>query len=104
LLKWLTTFYVIDLRSKWLATWQTVIVPEGVKDPDRHENPGVLARPSKQLRDQARGILKANGWTMNDFLVACLVLLTRNPTAMLDRLKEFRPPAKKGRPRKPLRA
>lgn len=71
-----------------------------LKDPDRHENPGVLARPSKPLRDQARVLLKAKDWTMNEFLVACLVLLTRNPKAMLERLDEFRPPRKKGRPRK----
>ena len=84
----------------WLATWQTVIVTEGVKDPDRHENPGVLARPNKQLRDQARDILDARGWTMNEFLIACLVLLTKNPKAMLGRLDEFKPPYKRGRPRK----
>lgn len=73
---------------------------EGVKDPDRHENPGVLARPDRKLRDQARAILEANDWTMNDFLIACLVQLTRNPGAMLNRLAEFRPPRKRGRPRR----
>lgn len=73
---------------------------EGTKDPDRHENPGVLARPAKRLRDSARVILEAHGWTMNDFLVACLVLMTKNPAAMLNRLEDFRPPPKKGRPKK----
>lgn len=70
------------------------------KDPDRHENPGVLARPGKDLRDQAKHVLEARGWTMNDFLVASLVLLTKNPDAMLKRLAEFRPPRKFGRPKK----
>jgi len=70
------------------------------KNPDRHENPGVLARPTPDIRDTAKRELSARGWTMNDFLVACLVLLSKNPQAMLDRLQEFRPPAKKGRPPK----
>ena len=69
-------------------------------NPDRHRDAAILVRPTVQLRDQARAILEANGWTMNDFLIACLVLLTKNPSAMLNRLKEFRPPEKKGRPRK----
>jgi hypothetical protein len=77
-----------------------VKVAERVRDPDRHENPGVLARPDLKLRDQAKAVLDANGWTMNDFLIACLVLLTKNPGAMLNRLAEFRPPRKVGRPKK----
>ncbi|MER7166805.1 hypothetical protein ABT336_12175 [Micromonospora sp. NPDC000207] len=72
-----------------------------LKNPDRHENPGVLARPTTELRDEAKQVLASNGWTMNDFLVACLVLLTRNPGPMLERLKEFKPvPKKPGRPPK----
>lgn len=97
---WLTTFYASDLLKKWLTTCQTVIVTESVKDPDRHENPGVLGRPTRELRDEAQAVLKANGWDMSSFIVACLVLLTRNPDAMLARLREFRPASKRGRPRK----
>lgn len=86
----------------WLATWHTDRVTDGLKDPDRHENPGVLARPSPELRDEVRELLKRKGWTMNHFLIACLVLLTKNPDAMLERLNEFRPPPpRKGRPKKP---
>ncbi|MFE0530453.1 hypothetical protein ACFW0V_22945 [Micromonospora parva] len=44
--------------------------------------------------------LAGRGWTMNDFLVACLVLLSKNPQALLHRLQEFRPPKKSGRPPK----
>lgn len=84
----------------WLATWHTDRVTDGLKDPDRHENPGVLARPSPQLRDEAREILKRESWTMNQFLVACLVLLTKNPRAMLARLEEFKPALRNGRPRR----
>lgn len=72
-----------------------------LKDPDRHTNPGVLARPDPELRDAAKQVLGERGWTMNDFLVACLVLLTKNPKAILDRLDEFKPPPKPpGRPSK----
>ena len=70
------------------------------RDPDRHANPGVLARPAPETAEAAREELKRAGWTMNDFLVACLVLLTRNPAAMLTRLDEFRPAQRRGRPRK----
>lgn len=74
-----------------------------LKNPDRHDKPGVLARPTPEIRDAAKQVLADNDWTMNDFLVACMVLLTRNPGAMLDRLKEFRPPQRKpGRPPKKL--
>lgn len=91
---------MIGLRRKWLATWQTVIVPEGVKDPDRHENPGVLGRPARELRERAQEVLAAYGWSMNDFLVACLGLLTKRPKTFLRELEPFKPPRKRGRPRK----
>ena len=84
----------------WLATWQTVIVTEGVKDPDRHKNPGVLGRPTPELREQAQTVLEGHGWTMNGFLVACLALLVRDPQALLAQLEPFRPPYKRGRPPK----
>lgn len=73
---------------------------DGLKNPDRHRDPGVLARPSAELREEAKKVLAAEGWSMNDFLVACLVLLTRNPKAMLARLAEFRPTPRRGRPKK----
>lgn len=73
-----------------------------LKNPDRHDKPGVLARPTPEIRDAAKNALaeQPGEWTMNDFLVACMVLLTKNPKAMLERLAEFRPPPKKGRPPK----
>ena len=72
------------------------------KNPDRHATrSGVLGRPDPELRDKAQDILAAHGWTMNDFLVACLVLLTKNPDPMLKRLAGLRPePKKPGRPKK----
>lgn len=71
-----------------------------LKNPDRHRDPGVLARPSPELRDQAKEVLDSAGWTMNDFLIACLSALTRNPAEMLRSLSRYRLEAKpRGRPR-----
>jgi hypothetical protein len=75
-------------------------VSSPLKDPDRHKLPGVLARPEPKVAAAAREELRKAGWSMNDFLVACLALLTRNPAAMLGRLDEFRPTPRRGRPRK----
>ena len=72
---------------------------EGLKNPDRHRTrSGVLGRPDPALRQQATDILDAHNWTMNEFIVAALEVLTRNPAAMLDRLGPFRPPRRSGRP------
>lgn len=35
---------------------------------------------------------------MNEFVVACLRLVAANPAAMLNRLAQFRPTVKSGRP------
>lgn len=70
------------------------------KNPDRHENrSGVLARPEPELREQAQRVLAEHGWTMNQFLIACLALVVGNPTAMLKSLERFKPPAKKPGPK-----
>jgi hypothetical protein len=68
------------------------------KNPDRHKHGGVLARPDPATRQAAREVLDAHGWTMNEFIVACLRLVAANPTAMLRRLVQFRPTTKSGRP------
>ncbi|MFI1194168.1 hypothetical protein ACH4T9_13035 [Micromonospora sp. NPDC020750] len=69
--------------------------------PDRHQRDKTTFRPPDEVKTEAQRVLAGrDDWTLNDFLVACMVLLTRNPDAMLDRLKDFRPPPKKGRPRK----
>lgn len=68
---------------------------------DRHERDKTTFRPPPEVKADAQKVLNEHGdWTMNDFLVACLVLLAKNPKAMLDRLAEFRPPPKRGRPPK----
>jgi hypothetical protein len=75
-------------------------VSDRLKNPDRHREPGVLARPSPELRDEAKQLLADAGWTMNEFLIAALVLLTKNTKPFLGHLDEFRPERRKGRPRK----
>jgi hypothetical protein len=77
------------------------MAPERLKNPDRHKTrSGVLGRPEPALRQKAVEVLEARDWTMNEFIVAALEVLTRNPDAMLDRLGRFKPPRRTGRPRK----
>lgn len=82
---------------KWLATWHTDFVTQPT-NPDRHRYPIVASRPDPQTRQAITVALKARGWTLNDFLVACMRLGAANPDAMLRRLAQFRPPARRGRP------
>lgn len=69
---------------------------------DRHQHDKTTFRPPPEVKTEAQNALAKHPgeWTMNDFLVACLVLLAKDPGPMLERLAEFRPPPKKGRPRK----
>ncbi|GAA4439106.1 hypothetical protein [Phytohabitans houttuyneae] len=70
------------------------------KSPDRHETrSGVLARPDPELRKEAQRTLAEHGWTMNQFLIACLALVVGNPAAMLKSLERFKPPVKKPGPK-----
>lgn len=70
--------------------------------PDRHQRDKTTFRPPPEVKEAAQKALSDSpgDWTMNDFLVACLVLLAKNPKAMLDRLAEVRPQPKRGRPPK----
>ena len=67
---------------------------------DRHLGKRMTVRPPDDVKADAQEILNDHGWTMNDFLTACLALLTKNPKAFLARLADFRPPPRRGRPRK----
>lgn len=70
------------------------------KNPDQHETrSGVLARPDPELREATRALLAQHGWTMNDFLIACMVVLGENPKGMLERLAKVRPAPKKPGPK-----
>lgn len=68
------------------------------KNPDRHRLPGVLARPDPETREAIRQALEARGWSLNEFLIACMKLGAANPDAMLQRLRQFRPDIRNGRP------
>jgi hypothetical protein len=71
------------------------------RNPDRHRDPGVLARPSPELREQSKQVLGDAGWTMSDFLIACLAAVVRNPAGMLASLAKYRlDPKPRGRPRR----
>jgi len=92
---------VPDTYRKWLSTWQTdQVTSTSDPPPDRHKVPGILVRPDPEVTRDGREKLDAAGWTMTEFVSACLVLVGRNPGAMLDRLAEYRPPRRRGRPKK----
>jgi hypothetical protein len=67
---------------------------------DRHERDKATFRPPPEVKAAAHAELAKADWTLNDFLVACLVALTKSPKEMLAQLERFRPPRKMGRPRK----
>lgn len=67
---------------------------------DRHLGKRTTVRPSAETKTNALRVLKAHGWTLNDFVEACLLLVAGNPKDMLRSLERFRPPPKLGRPPK----
>lgn len=70
--------------------------------PDRHRQDKATFRPPPEAKKAAQDVLNSrDDWTMNDFLVACLVLLAKNPDAMLTLLAEFKPEPRRGRPKRP---
>lgn len=68
------------------------------KNPDRHRYPVVVTRVEPELKAAAQRTFEDRGWTVSDFLAACLKLGVSNPDAMLRRLAQFRPPQRRGRP------
>lgn len=73
--------------------------------PDRHQAKRTTLRNiPDDLKTEVHRILDAHTaepkWTLNDLLIASMVMLTKNPAAYLKRLEEFRPPYKRGRPPK----
>jgi hypothetical protein len=83
----------------WLATWHTEWVTSP-KNRDRHadDRAGIAVRAPIAIRDEAKALLVERGWTLNDFLVASLALLPKNPDPYLARLAQFRPARRAGRP------
>ena len=68
---------------------------------DAHQTPGMLVRPDPSRRKPAEELLKARGWTMTEFVDACLAVLLENPDGMLRRMSKVRQSRPRGRPKKP---
>lgn len=81
-------------ETKWQSTWHTGSVT------DRHQAPARTFRPPPEVYEAAQKVLAERGWTINDFVSASLSLVTQNTDAMLKRLSQFRPPERRGRPKK----
>lgn len=69
--------------------------------PDLHRENGSTVRPPAQVKADAQKVLDGAGWTFNDFVVACMRMLAKRPATFLRQLEPFKPPANRGRPRKP---
>ncbi|MFG2046078.1 hypothetical protein ACGFIW_01440 [Micromonospora sp. NPDC048935] len=67
---------------------------------DRHRNKAMGIRPGDELQERTKKTLDANGWTMTEFVSACMELVNQNPAAMLKRLAAFKPTTARGRPPK----
>lgn len=66
-----------------------------------HRTDKATFRPPAEVKDAARKVLdEAEGWTLNDVLVACLVLLAKRPKTFLKQLEPYKPASKRGRPPK----
>lgn len=66
----------------------------------KHHVPGMLVRPATDRRKAGEEILKKHGWTMTEFVDACLAVLAENPDGLLKRLAKVRQSRPRGRPRK----
>lgn len=68
---------------------------------DRHRDPNVTVRPTEAEKTGAAEVLRAEGWTIQSFLLACLRGFLDNPKRWLRAAEPYRPPEKPiGRPRK----
>ncbi|MER7331793.1 MULTISPECIES: hypothetical protein [unclassified Micromonospora] len=64
---------------------------------DRHLGKRTTVRPSTDVKLAALRVLRANGWTLNDFVQAVLALVADNPAETLRNVEGFRPPRRSGR-------
>jgi hypothetical protein len=67
---------------------------------DQHKQPKASLRPTAEARQVAKDALNGTDWTVNDFVTACMLALGKRPKTMLRDLEPFKPPRKRGRPRK----
>ena len=72
--------------------------------PDPHKIRPSFRAPA-ELKAAAQDALanqpeRPDPWTLNDVVVALLTLFVKRPKTMLKQLEPFKPPRKRGRPRK----
>ncbi len=73
---------------------------QDVQMPDRHRRPAVLGRPEPEVKAQLDEVLKANGWTVDQFVVAATAWVLEDPRRLAD-LAPLRPDERPlGRPPK----
>lgn len=67
----------------------------------RHrDKAGVAVRTTPDIRDAANTALDHHGWTLAEYLIACLHAVADQPEQLLATLTPYRPPPKtRGRPR-----
>lgn len=66
----------------------------------RHTDSSASTRVPPEIHAAAMVELKARGWTLFEFLRACLVTLTRKPDETVAFVKDGYSPKRVGRPRK----
>jgi hypothetical protein len=59
--------------------------------------PELKAAAQEKLRDQPE---REELWTLNDVVVAAVAMFIKRPKTLLKQLEPFKPPRKRGRPRK----
>jgi hypothetical protein len=67
---------------------------------DLHRESKLSIRPPDAAKQVAKDALAGTDWTLNDFVTACMLMLGRRPKTFLRELEPFKPPRKRGRPRK----
>lgn len=68
--------------------------------PDQHQESKATVRPPAALKAAAQKVLAEHGVTLNQFFVACLLLLIKRPKTFMKQLEPLVPPLKNGRPPK----
>lgn len=69
---------------------------------DQHQEKRTTVRFPPEEKAGAVKTLRAAGWGLNDYLIACIRLLAayKDPKDFLSTLAQYRPPERRGRPKK----
>ncbi|GAA0583129.1 hypothetical protein GCM10010172_80200 [Paractinoplanes ferrugineus] len=67
---------------------------------DHHKIKSASLRVPKELREKVKARLDGTGWTMTDLVVAIIGEYAARPRERERELEKFKPPYKRGRPRK----